>query len=61
MIDLSNVKVGDPDPTGGPTLDPFLCPWTYDAGRDEFYCTRMPDHPGPHIAGDGDEVLAVWS
>lgn len=63
MIALADVKPGDPDPTGGPdpALDPLLCPWSTGCGRGERYCTRLADHPGPHIAGDGVEVLAVWS
>ena len=52
MIALDCVKPGDPDPTGGddPDIDPFLCPWFHPTAT-TIACTRMPDHPGPHIAG----------
>lgn len=61
MIALDCIKPGDLDPTGGSDsdIDPFLCPWFHPTAN--LACTRMPDHPGPHIAGDGHEVLAVWS
>jgi hypothetical protein len=60
MPDWDNIKPGDPDPTDNGIPDELLCPWVYDDGQDEVYCTRLPDHDGPHVAGDGDEVLAVW-
>lgn len=27
---------------------------------DSWYCSRMPGHPGPHVASDTDAVLEVW-
>jgi hypothetical protein len=61
VIALDCVRPGDPDPTYGDSDAPGVCPWIYEDGSDEWWCTRMGDHPGPHIAGDGVEVLAVWS
>lgn len=53
--DLADVTVGDPDPTTT-TEDDDCC----DAESGAWSCTRVADHPGNHIAGDGDEVCAVW-
>ena len=25
-----------------------------------WFCSRVPGHPGPHVASDSDEVLEVW-
>ena len=50
-------KVGDPDPTHADS--PFgtkLCEGTMNA----FWCTWLPNHTGPHVAGDGDVICAVW-
>lgn len=56
-LDISDfVKVGDPDPT--PILEEEDC-CLADDGR--WYCTRQLHHRGHHIAGDGDEVCAVWT
>lgn len=53
---LSNVLLGDDDPTVNLPDDRDVC-----AARDgSWYCTRERSHPGSHIAGDGDEVCAVW-
>jgi hypothetical protein len=61
VTDWDNVEPGDADPTDSGTPDELLCPWIYENGHEEFFCTRVSDHDGPHVAGDGDEVLAVWS
>lgn len=51
---LADVKVGDPDPL--PAGDYECCP----DRSGPWHCTRYNRHPGNHIAGDGDEVCAVW-
>lgn len=48
-------KVGDPDPT--PNNDP----WCNADGPEGLTCTWAPGHEGPHVAGDFDEIVAVWS
>lgn len=61
MIALDHVKPGDLDPTGGDIDAELLCPFrTFSPESEGLYCTRMYSHPGPHVAGDGVEVLAVW-
>lgn len=52
---LSDIRVGDADPYECED-DDDCCP----AHRD-YLCTREEGHPGKHIAGDGYEVLDVWS
>lgn len=52
---LADVKPGDPDPNA--LNDDDVCAeW----GPDGLMCTRSEFHPGQHIAGNEDEVLAVW-
>lgn len=52
---LAHVKEGDTDPT------PNVGPWCMaDSDDGLFDCSREPGHPGQHIAGDGDRVVAVW-
>lgn len=29
--------------------------------EDGFVCTRLPDHTGRHAAGNGDQIISVWS
>lgn len=50
------ISIGDPDPSVLLGEDYDCClersgPWS---------CTRSEGHSGQHIAGDGDEVCAVW-
>lgn len=60
-MNWDNVSPGDPDPTGIGIPEELLCPRMYEDGQDEFFCTREAGHDGRHVAGDGDEVLAVWT
>lgn len=61
MNDIAPPKVGDPDPTDHGLPDELLCPEVDLSGnRFVFYCSQVADHDGPHIAGNGTEVLAVW-
>lgn len=52
-------RVGDPDPTPDVSAD--------DAGTCEasdgsgYVCTWDAGHDGPHVAGDGAGICAVWS
>lgn len=50
------ITVGDPDPSSllGDDYDCCL------ARLAAWSCTRTEGHSGQHIAGDGDEVCAVW-
>jgi hypothetical protein len=56
---FAEVQNGDPDPTFGEVdeIEFVCCP----AMTGEYYCTRYQGHPGNHIAGDGDQVCAIWS
>ena len=49
-------KVGDPDPT------PNLGVGGYCGARDHGgpICTWQQNHSGPHVAGDGQIVVATW-
>lgn len=49
--------VGAPDTTEGP--GPY-CMAT-GASRYRWNCTRGRDHDGPHVAGNGESILEVWS
>ena len=61
MSATAPVKVGDPDFTDHQLPDELLCPDVHDLGaRQLVMCTRVAGHDGPHIAGNGVEVLAVW-
>jgi hypothetical protein len=50
----TSYQVGDPDPTAGP--DPADCLAT----DGNYICTWSRDHDGPHIAGTGEIIAAVW-
>jgi hypothetical protein len=50
------VFVGDPDPTAYLSEARDVCPIRDGA----WWCTREDGHPGLHVAGDGEEVCAVW-
>ncbi|MCR3719157.1 MULTISPECIES: hypothetical protein [Prauserella salsuginis group] len=52
---LGHVLPGDPDPTAK-RVSGADC----DAEWDALLCTREAGHPGHHIAGGEDEVVAVW-
>lgn len=59
MIAVADVKPGDPDPTNPDVPDEDRCPeFTWAEVRHLAVCSRTD---GPHIAGDGATVLAVWS
>lgn len=61
MIALADVKPGDPDPTDPTVPDEDRCPEFWWAKvRHLVLCSRADGHDGPHIAGDGATVLAVW-
>lgn len=53
---MSEYQVGDPDPTV-PDSNFLYCP----AESNGYSCTRSTEHDGPHIAGDGIQICAVWS
>lgn len=59
-INWDQVSVGDVDCTDTGVPDELLCPEVYQQGRVEHFCSRVAGHDEPHVAGDGDEVLAVW-
>ncbi len=52
-------KPGDPDPTDDPTDLDYResCPSRDVVG---FWCTRAVGHSGQHVAGSGEQVVAVW-
>jgi len=52
---LAHVETGDEDPTLE-NDDSDVC----SQFNGNWLCTRLKDHPGQHIAGDGFEVCAVW-
>lgn len=54
MSERSIYKVGADDPTRA--VDGETC----DAVGGDFWCTWQKGHAGDHVAGDGDEVCAVW-
>jgi hypothetical protein len=51
------VVPGDPDPTPLLAVDDYDCCMGRNGG---WGCTRPEGHSGQHVAGDGDEVCAVW-
>lgn len=57
---MTEPRVGAPDRTGLITEE-----WCYattpgrHAGH-RFMCTMPDGHDGPHVAGDGEHIVAVW-
>ncbi len=49
-------KPGDLDPTWLEDDHQPPCP----SRQDGWWCTRVINHDGQHIAGTGEEVGAVW-
>ena len=65
---LEHVAVGDPDPTSdhGAGNQDLACPftWTHELSPTvllPWCCTRERGHPGQHLAGTGEQVVAVHS
>lgn len=59
-VDWASIRVGDLDVTTLDGPDDELGCSAIDP-EDTFFCTRTIGHRvGPHVAGNGSEVLAVW-
>jgi hypothetical protein len=54
--ELAHVQENDPDPTFAYGDDYTPCSDT----DGHWLCTRLADHVGQHIAGDGVTVCGVW-
>lgn len=55
----SGYRVGEEDPNqdGDRDCDEYF----YDLhGRSKWVCTMDEEHDGPHVAGDGYTIVAVW-
>lgn len=50
-------EVGDPDPTPN---DPPFCGARYGHPTGGPWCAWRPKHDGPHVSGDGQQILAVF-
>lgn len=54
-------EVWDDDPTTNPPDGAEICGEHRTQGAlTRFVCTRIADHTGQHVAGTGDQVVAVW-
>lgn len=52
-------RVGGPDPTADPT-EGCMAGHLGVGTATGYLCSRPALHPGPHIAGNGETILAVW-
>lgn len=52
-------QVGDPDPT--PYLKRGFCGDDQVSDFESRFCCTWPEgHDGPHVAGNGETIVAVW-